>query len=290
MNIWPEIGERICRTTVRLTCELTDGGLAYGTAFLFHFLHDGDESIPCLVTNRHVVENAKVGRFAMTVRAGAREERPTIQDYSLEDFEDRWTRHPDRDVDLAVMPIGPILNEATRTGSPLENVVLDAKAIPSKADLDALPAIEDVVMVGYPIGLADDVNNRPIVRKGITATPPRIDYEGKPEFLIDIACFGGSSGSPIFLFQRGMTAVGGDTGVSLGMGRIVQLLGILYGGFDDDVHGELVKVPVPTRRKRDVPRVQVPANLGCVIKSHRLLEFEPMLRAWKQKAKGASGG
>ena len=59
-------------------------------------------------------------------------------------------------------------------------------------------------MIGYPIGLIDEYNNKPIVRKGITATTYNIDYNGKKEFLIDIACFPGSSGSPIFIRRDGL--------------------------------------------------------------------------------------
>jgi hypothetical protein len=58
-------------------------------------------------------------------------------------------------------------------------------------------------MIGYPKGFWDRVNNLPVVRKGITATPIYIDYNGKKEFLLDIPIFSGSSGSPIVLFNEG---------------------------------------------------------------------------------------
>src|SRR5207247_2646715 len=73
------------------------------------------------------------------------------------------------------------------------------------ADHEAeLTAIENVITVGYPDGRWDQVNNRPIVRRGITATPLSIDYEGRREFLIDAACFPGTSGSPVFLLEEGL--------------------------------------------------------------------------------------
>lgn len=52
-------------------------------------------------------------------------------------------------------------------------------------------------MVGYPDGIWDEFNNQPIVRRGITATHPKNDFNGKGEFLIDAVCFPGSSGSPV---------------------------------------------------------------------------------------------
>ena len=51
--------------------------------------------------------------------------------------------------------------------------------IPAQADLESLDAIEEIVMIGYPNGLWDSVNNMPIARRGITATPVYLNYEGK---------------------------------------------------------------------------------------------------------------
>lgn len=49
--------------------------------------------------------------------------------------------------------------------------------------MNKLDAMEDVIMVGYPVGLWDSVNNRPIFRRGITATDPKVDFEGKKNFM-----------------------------------------------------------------------------------------------------------
>ena len=53
--------------------------------------------------------------------------------------------------------------------------------------MSELSAIEEIIMIGYPVGIWDSANNMPIVRKGITATRPDIDYEGRKEFMIDAA-------------------------------------------------------------------------------------------------------
>ena len=59
-------------------------------------------------------------------------------------------------------------------------------------------------MVGYPIGLYDKINNLPIFRKGYTACHPSIDFNRKGIGLIDMACFPGSSGSPIYVLNEGL--------------------------------------------------------------------------------------
>ena len=42
-----------------------------------------------------------------------------------------------------------------------------------------------------------------IVRKGITATPIWNDFKGQEVFLVDAGVFPGSSGSPVFIYNRG---------------------------------------------------------------------------------------
>lgn len=69
-------------------------------------------------------------------------------------------------------------------------------------------------MIGYPIGLWDDVNNLPLIRKGITSIHPAIDFRGRSIGVADLACFHGSSGSPILIANEGM--YGTKTGASLG--------------------------------------------------------------------------
>lgn len=61
--------------------------------------------------------------------------------------------------------------------------------------------IEDILIIGYPLGQHDKFNYTPIYRKGITATDPNLDYNNQPQFLIDCACFPGSSGSPVFIYN-----------------------------------------------------------------------------------------
>lgn len=55
----------------------------------------------------------------------------------------------------------------------------------------------DVLVIGYPRGFYDERNLFPIVKSGIIATPPDLDFEGKPYFLIDAKLFPGSSGSAV---------------------------------------------------------------------------------------------
>lgn len=155
------------------------------------------------------------------------------------------------------------------------SITLNKALIPSTEDLADLGAIEDVIMVGYPIGLWDSINNQPIIRRGSTATHPAMDYEGRREFLIDAACFPGSSGSPVFLYNMGVyTTRDGGTVV----GSRVKLLGVLYAGPVHTTTGEVVAVNIPTAQQA-VAVSRIPINLGFVVRSERLIELEPKLQA-----------
>src|SRR5687767_4257067 len=103
--------------------------------------------------------------------------------------------------------------------------------------------LESITMVGYPNGLWDQANNLPIFRRGVLATDYKRDWNGRKEFLIDAACFPGSSGSPVMLFDVG--SYHNRQGMHVGGSRI-KLLGVLYAGPQHTVKGEVKIVHVPT--------------------------------------------
>ena len=130
-------------------------------------------------------------------------------------------------------------------------------------------------MIGYPNGLWDKVNNMPIIRKGITATKYSLDYNGKKEFVIDAACFPGSSGSPVILFNKGgYTDKKGN--LKWGSGRLL-LLGILYAGPQLRVDGTIRVITTPDSQSIGV-QSNIPNNLGYIIKSKAILDFVPILK------------
>ena len=171
------------------------------------------------------------------------------------------------------MPIAPFLRLAEAQGKKLFYIPLDFSIVPDDAKLADLSGMEEIVMVGYPNGIWDSVNNKPIFRKGVTATHPCIDYNGKKEFLIDAACFPGSSGSPVFILnENGYSDKKGNT--YIGAKRLL-LMGTLYAGPQHTTTGEIVIINVPTSQV-PVAISTIPNNLGLVIKSIRIRELESL--------------
>jgi hypothetical protein len=270
------ISEQLTYSTVRIECLLSDGAAGTGTGFFYKCLDEDGRHVPVIVTNKHVIANAREGRFHLTLRDNEGNPRTGEHHHiSLDGFEQRWIHHPDPDVDMCVMPVNPLLQEADTAGHRFFYVPLDKTLIPSHTELEDLGALEDVIMIGYPNGIWDPVNNMPIIRRGVTATHPNLDYEGRKEFMIDAACFPGSSGSPVFLYNNGSWA---NRGGGMVMGGVrVKLLGLLYAGPQHTASGEVRIVTVPTQQ-RAIAISSIPNNLGLIIKSARLLEMDAVIR------------
>lgn len=265
--------EQLAYSTIRI--EVSNGKESgVGTGFFFRFLEKDSLNVLAIVTNKHVVRGMTKGAFIFSsVNNDGTPNNKNHIPVVLDNFDKLWIMHPDPNVDLAIMPIQPLLEEAIKKGFKPFFKSLDKNLIPSDDKLKDLSAVEDILMVGYPIGLWDKVNNFPLYRKGITASYIANDYDGKSEFLIDAACFPGSSGSPVFLANIGnYVDKRGDTNIATRF----YLLGILYAGPQYTTKGEIVVVDVPTKKDTLVAS-SIPTNLGYVIKSKRLLDFDSIL-------------
>lgn len=260
--------EKITYSTVKIQCQYFDGTSGSGTGFIIKLCNNNEKGthIPVIVTNDHVVENSKKTVFEFC-KADAEGNPIDTEVFSVEYSGDSWIHHPDPKVDLRCLPLAEALFELKKNMMGVFYIPIDASLIPSAEQLDELSAMEDVVMIGYPIGLSDMYNHKPIIRKGITSTHPRNDFQGEKETLVDIAAYPGSSGSPVFIVNQGAYTTPG--GISVG--SRVFLLGVLYGGPQFAVEGNLNFANLP-----NVPRpvTYIPTNLGILIKSERILEFE----------------
>lgn len=268
------ISEQLQYSTVRIECEHSDGGMSTGSGYFFRFNENEEsgEHIPVVITNKHVINGAIRGRLILTKMNEAGKPLDTEHfSIDIENFESYWGKHPDSEVDLCAMPVAPFLNAAKDRGQSIFYIALDDSLIPTNEQLEELSALEDIVMVGYPNGIWDSINNKPIFRKGVTATHPFFDYNGKKEFMIDAACFPGSSGSPVFLLNEGgYRDKKGNT--YLGVTRI-YILGTLYAGPQHTATGEVKVINIPTSQK-PIAISNIPNNLGLIIKSSRIKELE----------------
>lgn len=277
----PPLGELLIHSTSKLNCtysEIDSNGSAVtydgsGTAFYYTFLVDSFE-IPCLVTNKHVIKDAVFGNFTVT-KAGP-DSLPSYGEWEnlfVGDFENQWILHPDPDVDLCILPIAPYLTRMMKMGSSPYCISVDQSIVPVDSIWNKFQVLEEVTMVGYPNGVHDEVNNVPIVRVGQTATPLKLPFNGREEFMLNIPSIPGSSGSPVFLFNEGTYITEGG----INFGSRMYFLGVLYAGPILNVSGRgsitIDNIPVSFHTSTGIT-----INLGMCIKSTEMDGFLPLLK------------
>lgn len=267
--------ETLMHTTVRLECLLDGDRSTTGTGFFFSFKIDETKHIPVIITNKHVIDEARVGAFVLTKMNDQGE--PILgatERVVLDNFESLWIKHPEDNVDLAAFPVAPLYRQAESKGIKFFAPPISEDLLATADILADLSGLENITMLGYPNGIWDEKNNMPIARRGITATHPKHDYNGLPIFVIDCACFPGSSGSPVLIFDQGgyLDAKGS---LNLGGGRLI-LLGVLFAGPQHVAEGEIQAIEVPLAQV-PISLSRIPNNLGFVVKSQKIGDFKDML-------------
>ena len=269
----PDLSHLLLHSTVRIVAIKANGKAAVGTGFFYSIRDVSGQStngfIPLIVTCKHVIADSFIVRLDCALGSSnsfARSENhfPVTVPSAM------WIGDPDTNVDLTVLPIASLLEELEKQGKILDSAPLDNRLIPGTNELKALKAFQEIYLIGYPIGLSDELNNLPIVRRGITATDPSVDYDGRKEFMIDAAVFPGSSGSPMLTAEEGIISSGGMLGFG---GSRVRLLGILYGGPEFSADGKVEIKTIPTAFDVSA-KTDIPMNLGSVIRASRLDDFQ----------------
>lgn len=259
------ITKKLLFNTIRVDTVLEDGSEGSGTAFVVSHAH-ARGSYTFIVTNRHLVDGVRRGGLVFTQKRNGQPAFGERFQLNIEDFPHAWFPHPDPEIDLAIIPIRPLEQAARDQGVELYYHVIDSRQAPDAATLRAMDALEEVLFVGYPNGVWDQVNLMPILRRGTTATPIALDFEGRPEFLIDAAVYPGSSGSPVFIVQN-------DTlRPNQNVGRKFIFAGVIAAVFFREEANHLVAAPVPANNNSAMVMGSEMIDLGLVIKAQAVLD------------------
>jgi hypothetical protein len=248
--------------------------VSYGTGFVYTVVLKSGRNIPFLVTNKHVVTDARHARLVFTRRNG---EMPSVGqkcEVAFEQFDEYWHGHPDEAIDLTIAPFAPVVAAADEAQTPIFYRGIPSNLLPSTEQLSGLDAVESITFVGYPNGLFDTTNLTPIVRMGTTATPVYLDYCGSPAFLIDASVFPGSSGSPVFVFNRDSYRT--KKNGALQVGTRLYFVGVLSSVFFQEDNGDIDVVDIPTA-KTPIIRTRQMIDLGYVFKSRLVHDLALMV-------------
>lgn len=192
-----------------------------GTGFLVGRQLDKTTDKVFLVTNKHVLHPDSQGRtqaHAVRLHLNARTAAGEIAAWNIvhplryDDGRSNYKEHPDRDVDVLAIDI----TNALVANPQLERKYLDYSLfLTEKVKIELnIGAGDEILVLGYPLGLRHRKNNFPLVRAGIIATRLGEELEDEARdglgtrkrvlrgFLYDGASIPGSSGSPVFFRPR----------------------------------------------------------------------------------------
>lgn len=265
------IAENLFFTTIRITGFDSDGNLHSGTGFFFKFSNE-KQSIPFIVTNRHVVRPLVNGTLHFVKSINGKPHLGEGFSLTLEppQWADLWFNHPIEEVDISICPLVPIEKLLLNSYDVIPFYrTIDKNNAPTKEQVSQLDAIEPVTFVGYPNGLWDSKNYLPIVRQGITATPIYIPFEDTETFLVDASVFPGSSGSPVFSIKSGTLPTRDGNFI---VGSQFYFLGVLTAVFTKTSLNEIIPAPAPTAVPFVSKQTEV-INIGIVLRWTNVIEI-----------------
>ena len=188
-------------TVVALGRPTESGTVQYtATGFLYSYptslnSNDGQQLyMTCLVTNRHVVEDATelVSRFNRPMNLASQTFPIPLR---RSDDTPRWTMHPNG-VDVAVIPISTeVLGKHGIEFAVFQN---DMHTLTRQQALSSgISEGDGVFILGFPLGEAGEERNYAIVRQGIIARIQDWLRGEVSQFLVDAAVYPGNSGGPV---------------------------------------------------------------------------------------------
>lgn len=264
-------------STVRIEGFTIQNTHISGTGFYYNFQEKDGLSLIGIVTNKHILKDVKEAliKIIITDNNGDPDDRFPIS-ITITNPTSLAIAHPDENIDLCAILLHTILDveKDIPAGRKLCFYPFSELDFLTEEDFIELSAVEDIIMIGYPNGLMDEFNNKPIIRKGITATHIKYNYDDNPEFLIDMFCFPGSSGSPILLYKFGLHKIGEQDHF---LGPKTKLVGLLSHSYEATLEGKLELREL--NRLKLKPILDVEINLGLVIKIEKLLDISKIVIA-----------
>jgi hypothetical protein len=207
--------------------NLRNGGqsVSIGTGF-FYKSGKGDKSVIFLATNYHVITGIGPTEKAtrnvlgdeLVIQLRDKDGKAYYETIPLfiNNYQN-WLEHPtDEEADVVLIPLPVKLLERADfayigNDTTINNILLSPSS--------------PVVMIGYPHGYRDSVNNLPIWKTGSLASEPEYDFDGKRVIVVDISAFPGMSGSPAFyVSHNGYSTKTGD--IIMGGGMAIHFLGV----------------------------------------------------------------
>jgi hypothetical protein len=214
--------EQLLYTTLRIECFDAGGSLkAFGTGFLLERKVSETASKIFLVSNKHVLLGYESIALTFTAASQGNPQHGTKRRFFINELQKYVKQHPSDAIDIAVIDCTGVF--VANLGQIYYKFV-SYEMLSDFTDPE-LTVAQNVYFVGYPDNVFDVVNNLPLIRSGLIASHPSLDYNGTPVFIIDAQVFPGSSGSPVYIDLTYENFKNGN--IMLGESKKLKLLGIV---------------------------------------------------------------
>jgi len=206
----PPIAPRLMKSTFRVEGNDAQGKRKIGTCFMFQrpIKNNPTWAWNILVTANHVFSDIAEDNATVTIRM-----RQTNGVYVKRNWEVQirtngvplWYRHPEADV--AAMIVSLPKDFMDQQDLIIESL-LAGDDVMEERDIDAG---DELMCLGYPLGLEANESGFPILRSGRIASYPVRPSSAAKTFLYDIPVYGGNSGGPVFFDYRKRRIPGKDS-------------------------------------------------------------------------------
>ncbi len=254
-----------------LTVKITNSNGGEGTGFFYEINFDNNDKCRILVTNQHVINYNKNEEVVINfhMHQGKNNALANIKFRILA----QWFFVDSKDICFCFVKainneIKNILNKS------MEIVTISKDFIITDSEIEDLAPLDELVMVGYPAGLYNERYNLPIFRKGYIASNPAVDFNIQDIGIVDMPCFPGSSGSPIFTYSNSFHI---SKNGQLKLFDSYKLLGILFASPLCDGDGIIHINNIPTKLI-ELTEINVIMHLGYYINGKVLLEIEDIVK------------
>lgn len=259
-----------------------DGVVQTGSFFRFNISNDqgnDNDSGLVIITNKHLIingavegikDNDKLFSIKKTVFRFHLKGSNGVPDRisPKEEINTQWFFHPDQDLCFCyAKPIFDVINQ--KINYDVYYFAGEEDWIYNPKTHQNVSVLEDVAMIGYPKAINDEKNYFPVFRKGCTSSHPAVDFDGKSIGLVDVACFMGSSGSPVYARYNAKEASNNTPPI---------LLGFMYDCilFSLRINPNNMEEKCSQSNQNLIPNI--PMNLGHYIKARELLYFKDTIQ------------
>lgn len=170
--------EFITKSTARIDSYNGKQHIGSGTGFFCVLAQKGEMAVMGLVTNKHVIAGANNIKLLLTIKKDGSIQHQTVE---VQLNSSGIILHSNSEVDACAINISQVFGNFQAQGLELQHALITQDIIANEELFNQILPLEEITMIGYPIGLMDVHNNGAVARRGAIASNPAHNYENRPE-------------------------------------------------------------------------------------------------------------